>query len=77
MLSLTDAAGDTQPPTGAVTNFTDTVCNEPRDAAKQLLSAFEAGGSQAQVGWVKGQGVPGAPELGGCTEGGQRGLFNQ
>ncbi|PSC76273.1 hypothetical protein C2E20_0687 [Micractinium conductrix] len=44
-----DAAGDTQPPTGAVTNFTDTVCNEPRDAAKQLLSAFEAGGSQAQV----------------------------
>lgn len=54
-ISLADAKGSAVPSTSAVTTLESLICSDQRAAAKQILSAVEAGGSQAQVGKHKGQ----------------------
>ncbi|KAL4435929.1 hypothetical protein ABPG77_000691 [Micractinium sp. CCAP 211/92] len=44
-----DAKGSAIPSTSAVTTLKSLICSDQRAAAKQILSAVEAGGSQAQV----------------------------
>lgn len=43
-----DASGSTVPPTSQVTSLENTICSDPKTAAKAFLQALSAGGAQAQ-----------------------------
>lgn len=45
-----DAKGSTVPSASDVTALESLICSNQKAAAKQIVSAVEAGGSQAQVG---------------------------
>ncbi|KAL4458822.1 hypothetical protein ABPG75_013687 [Micractinium tetrahymenae] len=44
-----DASGSTVPPTSQVTTLEDSICSDPKAAAKALLQALSAGGARAQA----------------------------